>query len=124
MRYFYSDKRTTYIISIVEKYLLTSNGQVGKMPTTKLPLELRQVIFDMWNKNSIVTVDRRNGRDMKTITEDDFAKYGDLKMAIDFKVEHFTTKRNQKMVKCTKRVATKKVREIHREVQKMNGKPH
>ena len=100
------NKRSVYIISIVEKYLLTSNGKGSKMPTTKLSLE---VIFDTWNKNSIVTVDRRNGCDMKTINEHDFAKYGDLKMPGEFIFEYFTTKRNRKMVKCIKQVATKKV---------------
>ena len=112
------DKKPCRIKTIICNYVTCDGKKYKDVTNFRLPLDVRQCIFDTWNKNSIVTVDRRNGRDVKTITEDEFEeKFSDLLMPNECNLEHFVSNRNQKMIKCTKRIATKTVREIWNEVR-------
>ena len=73
--------------------------------------ELKQIIFDTWNEYSIVTVDRRNGRDHVKITKSVFlSRVGELTFP-DINVEYFN-KRNNEMVRITRHISTKTVREM------------
>ena len=53
-------------------------------------------MFDAWHVNSVITVDRRNGRDYVNLSLIDYedTSYNDLLMPEDIKLENFTSKRN------------------------------
>ena len=70
-----------------------------------------QIIYDCWIENSIVTVDRRNGRDQVTMREDEFSKkYVNINTRKE--IVNFVSKQNINLVKSTKRIATKTFGEI------------
>ena len=57
------DKMPERVRNIWEQYLSAGNNIEGTRGRKKLSIENQQVIFDLWHEHSIVTVDRRNGRD-------------------------------------------------------------
>ena len=74
----------------------------------KAPLETRQAIFDQWNEFSIITVDRRNGRDQVAIPKLDFIRnFNDITLPDDIKIESIVNKGGQKMYRSTRYIATK-----------------
>ena len=75
---------------------------------------VKQVTFNLWIRESIVTVDRRNGRDFVTIPKGEFdIRYSS---AIDYnsitggKVER--SKRGLDVVRCLRMISTATVKEI------------
>ena len=105
-------KKTT-LQNWMRKYLLTSTITETRGRKT-LPSETRQKIFDAWHENSVITVDRRNGRDNINVLQSEYesSNYADLIQPKDIAIERFAS-RNQYMVRCIQRVATKTVREMH-----------
>ena len=94
-------KKKATIENWLQKYILTIS-----IPETwgrkNLPAETRQKMFDAWYVNTVITVDRRNGRDYVNLSLKDYedTSYNDLLMPEDIKLENFTSKRNQAMVRC------------------------
>ena len=67
----------------------------------------KNAILSCWNLNSIVTVDRRNGRDVISMKKIDFvARFGNLEITSDIVIECGVSKRGTDVVKTTKRIAT------------------
>ena len=87
----------------------------------RLLLEDQQIIFDTWHENSIVTVDRRNGRDEVKIKKKAYSKFENLKLPEEIELENFKSKRNIEMVKSTRRIYTKSIREILKIVRIKTG---
>ena len=84
----------------------------------ELNLEVKKSIYATWNNNSIVTVDRRDGRDVVSMREDDFnLKFSNLDSPSRIVIENFVSNRNKKMVRTTKRIVTKTVIQIQNEVE-------
>ena len=90
--------------------ILKNTEQRGRKK--KLSTEHRQLVYDTWHEFSIVTVDRRNNRDVVKINRSEFLKYEQLKTPSENIIEYYTSKRNQQKVKSTRYIATKTVREI------------
>ena len=112
-------KRKYRVADILNDYLtvstvLETRGRKG------LSLASRQSIYDAWHEYSIVTVDRRSGRDQIKIKVSDFA-CKDLSVPDDIVLEEFLSKRNQRMVKSTRRVFTKTVRQLRTIVEAKIG---
>ena len=61
-------------------------------------------VNDMWHTFSIIAVDRRDNRDKVTISE--MLKYSDLEEPSETIIDCFTTKRNKRKVRSTRRIAT------------------
>ena len=87
----------------------------------KLTEEERQVIVDTWHKLSVVTVDRRNNRDVVKIRRSEFLQHQNLKRPADILIEHYTSKRSQEMVKSTCYISTKTVCEFQNIIQSKCG---
>ena len=78
-----------------------------------LSLPTRQAIFDLWHEHSIVTVDRRTGRDEVSIKSIDYhLKFKELSVPDDMVLGYYTSKRNQSMVKTTKRIWITPIRHL------------
>lgn len=106
------DTRPQRILHILEKDI----EKRGKH--RELSFDIKSLIFSTWNRNSIVTVDRRDGRDVVTIRKDNFDSiYTDLVIPNDIVFEEAVSKRGISIVKTTKRIATKTVRQIKNELK-------
>ena len=91
---------------------ITSNGDIKEnRGRGGFSNEEKQVIYNTWNQNSIITVDRRNGRDQVNVRVNDFvSRYNDI---VETEPMVFTkNKRGVEIVQSTKKIATKTVREI------------
>ena len=109
------EKRPHRLLAMVNNHLSKTGETRGRKA---MPLEVKQAVFDAWHDNSIVTVDRRDGRDQVNLREMVyFDKYRDLKAPDDIELEFFKNKRNQRMVRSTRRIATKTVREIKKKIE-------
>ena len=107
------DKRPERLQKLFSTWLSVTTEPIESRGQKGLSNETKQVIIDSWHENSIVTVDRRDGRDQVTMLQDRFAKkFGDLSFPDDLKIECVTSKRNQRLVKTTRHIATKTVREL------------
>ena len=84
-------KKKTTLQNWIQKYLLTSTITETRGRKT-LPSETRQKIFDAWHENSMITVDRRNGRDNINILHSEYesSNYADLIQPKDIIIERFT----------------------------------
>ena len=82
-----------------------------------LSLQSKQVIHDTWLVNSNITVDRRNGRDIVTISKSKYnSKYSGIMIPFNIDVDFNSTKRGTPVVKATRYLATKSVRAIQSEL--------
>ena len=91
--------------------LKSAKGKCGLSPQSK------QVIHDNWLANSNVTVDRRNGHDIVTISKSKYdSKYSGIMIPSNIDVDFNSTKRGTPVVKATRYLATKSVRAIQQEL--------
>lgn len=101
-----------------------SGGILELRGRRRYPLEVRQKVFDLYHNNSIITVDRRNGRDYSTMSLDAYRKfpYYVLKpSSVDVEIEIYSTKRNnQRMVRSIRRVSTLSTRSMLKSLSEVN----
>ena len=111
------DTRPCCIKSMMQFWLDTESIDTrGKWRA--LRIEIKNVILSCWNLNSIVTVDRRNGRDVISMKKIDFdARFGNLEITSDIVIECGVSKRGTDVVKTTKRIAMKTVRQINTDLE-------
>ena len=103
---------------------ITSNGDIKEnRGRGGFSNEEKQVIYNTWNQNSIITVDRRNGRDQVNVRVNDFvSRYNDI---VETEPMVFTkNKRGVEIVQSTMKIATKTVREIKFIVGQAFGKKY
>ena len=78
-----------------------------------LSLATKQLIFTIWNNYSIITVDRRNGRDQVLIQKNQYDfKYSSLRVPSDVKIELVQNLQNREMARKTRRIAIKAVQYV------------
>lgn len=81
--------------------------QRGRAGRPRLSLSIRQTVLEMYVDHSILTVDRRNGRDRAKLCQTEYVKfYEDLTLPSDLTLEEETNKRGVKLVAVIKRVLT------------------
>ena len=98
---------------VINDWLSVTTEPLEKRGRKKLPDNLRNLVFNAWHEYSIVTVDRRSGRDQVVMKHKEYCnKFGSLPVPEDIVLERFVSKRNQDMVRSTRRIATKTFREI------------
>ena len=87
------DTRPCHIKSMMQFWLDTESIDMrGKWRA--LRIEIKNAILSCWNLNSIVTVDRRNGRDVISMKKIDFdARFGNLEITSDIVTECGVSKR-------------------------------
>ena len=114
------DKRKLSKIILVWHNVTTE--PLEKRGRKKLSSEKQKAVFDAWHTYSIVTVDRRSGRDQVVMKNDQYAnKFGSLPIPEDIVIEQFTSKRNQVMVRSTRRIATKTFHELKDLIKSKNN---
>ena len=105
------DTKPHRLKTLMENWLHVDSDNRGKHRA--LTTETKNAIFTCWTLNSIVTVDRRNGRDVALMKKSEYdEKYGEIDVPTDFIIEEDVTKRGICIVKTTRRIATKTVRQI------------
>ena len=115
-------KKPHLVARRLEQYIATGMTIDETRGRKNLSYEEQQMIYDVWHENSIVTNDRRNGRDVVSMKKDDFKKYEHLELPRDIEIKSFISKRNQPMFKCTRRIYTKTMRQIHEIVKSKTGR--
>lgn len=86
---------------------LTYFQQKNQGGRPKLSLIIRQTILDIYVLNSILTVDRHNGRDRAKLRKTEYVKfYKDLSLPSEVTLESETNKRGVELVTVIKRVLT------------------
>ena len=107
------DKRKHRLAETIHHWLSVTTESLETRGRKGLSQEERQSIFDAWHEYSIVTVDRRNGRDQVTMSKYQYhKKYDLLNLPSYIKLEFATSKRKQEIVRSTRRIATKTFREM------------
>ena len=95
---FYPSRIPERVSLMLDRYISAGIKMKETRGRKALVVEQQQNIYDTRHEHSIVTVDRRNGRDQVIIKKIDFYKFEHLKLPDDILVENFVSKRNQEMV--------------------------
>ena len=107
------DKRPHRLQQVISSWLSVTTEPIESRGRKGLSLETKQRIVDGWHEHSMVTVDRRDGRDQVTMPEDCYKKrFGSISVPVDIKIESVISKRNQRLVKTIRHIATKTIREM------------
>ena len=73
------NKRPERVKQLLDKYISAGMHIPENRGRRKLSIDQQQIIYNMWHEHSIVTVDRRNGRDQVKIKMLDFERFKHLK---------------------------------------------
>ena len=107
------DKKPHRLEKIISLWLSVTTEPLESRGRKGLSKDAQQTILNAWLNESMITVDRRSGRDQvvmkKTLFEQ---KFGHFEFPGDIVIEEFTTKRNQLMVRTTRRIAIKTFKEM------------
>lgn len=108
------DMRKERLQNHIQSWLTTTTEPLDMRGKKGLSQETQQLIVDAWLKESMITVDRRSGRDQVVMKRELFIqKFGNLRFPEDIVIEEFTSKRNQLMVRTTRRIAIKTFKEMN-----------
>jgi hypothetical protein len=118
--------RYEYLVNMILRYDKDS-ASYGTRKRNPWSEEVRKKIYQFWLDNSIVTVDRRNGRDIVRIPKSRYDQINDLNKNPDdenITVEEKVFKKTgnvKQYVKAVKKIYTKSVRQLYRDYKSSEG---
>lgn len=118
-----TDRRPCRIEELMKTWLSETAEPLEHRGRRGLSLDTKQLIFDMWHKYSVVTVDRRSGRDQVNMKKSEYEKrFRGLHIPDDIPaLESFTSARKTEMIRATRRIATETVKRMQHLVNQKLG---